>query len=296
MKKMSKLTRKLFLSAIALGLAVVTLTTTTFAWYTSSTQAQASNGSASTSGTTADSSLLISADGSTFNSTATIAQKGVDLVPLQYDATNNYFKQLKATEEYKVDGKAAGIYSFTLYFKSNNAAAVPVYIQSLTIKNANEGDLTLYDSLNVSENGGADGLPTASKYAVDVVNALDLVIKNDNSTDNFFNYDLSGKIADTKKSVGFTVDENANKTPNAINYYNKFMTKSPIKEEDAPGLSAFTKVTPIGTIPATTAESAGILEVTFILYLNGWDKYCFDACRGQSFSVGIIFTTDRPTE
>ena len=37
--KFSKLTKKLLLSALSLGLAVVTLTTTTYAWYTSSTEA-----------------------------------------------------------------------------------------------------------------------------------------------------------------------------------------------------------------------------------------------------------------
>ena len=54
----------------------------------------------------------------------------------------------------------------------------------------------------------------------------------------------------------------------------------------APALSEFDKTAAIGVIPKD-----GVLEVTFVIYLNGWDAYCFDACRGQSFNVEIDFTS-----
>lgn len=285
MKKMSKLTKKLFLSAIALGLAVVTLTTTTFAWYTSSTQAAAQNGSASTSSTTADSSLLISADGITFNSTATIEGTPFKLVPLQYK--EEAFRLLDGnvyTEKSGESGVPAGFYSFTLYFKSNNDEEVDVYIQSLKIANTirETANLPKYDSLNYAEDA-TNGIPNQSTYAVDVVNALDLIIENNRN--GFFNYDLSGQIDGVVAPFGF---DEGNK-PNAINYYNAFM-ETDLSANQADKLVEFTTATPIGRIP-TSQTNNGILQVTFILYLNGWDNYCFDACRGQSFNVNIDFTT-----
>lgn len=285
---MKKLTKKLLLSAITLGLALVTLTTTTFAWYTSSTQAKAINGSASTSSTTKDASLLISSDEGTekeFSSQATIAQQGVNLVPLQYDTENKYFKELNASTEYKVEGQVAGFYEFKLYFKSNNNETVDVYIENLKIVNTNKNNLTKFDSLKYVAGNNTDGLPNEAKYYVDAVNALDLIIKNNNTSNNFFNYDLSGKITDTASSFGFGETE----TPNAIAYYNAFMENDITAPTSA--LEPFVKTASIGTIPA-----GGILEVTFVIYLNGWDVYCFDACRGQSFSVNIDFTTVAPTE
>ena len=95
--KFSKLTKKLLLSALSLGLAVVTLTTTTFAWYTSSTDASAAGGTGSTSGQTSDSSLMISGDkGVSWGPTATITSSEFDLIPVQWNETAKKFQVLGA--------------------------------------------------------------------------------------------------------------------------------------------------------------------------------------------------------
>ena len=281
MKKMSKLTRKLLLSALALGLAVVTLTTTTYAWYTSSNKATAGTGEASTSSSTKDASLLISSDegeNKVFASSATIATCAVDLVPVYYNGTDFY----------ELNGSVASTnyYKFTLYFKTtSDLEDVPVYIATVVIDNSTTPKVE-YDSLVQTSGTGEDGLPNKSKYWVDVINALDLRIENNNTENNEFDYDLSAhNLSAADNFSGFITGS----TPNAINYYNKFMgADKALDPADAPTLTPFTKDVAIGTIPA-----GEILEVTFYVYLNGWDNYCFDVCRGQSFTIDIEFTTKK---
>lgn len=290
MKKMSKLTKKLFLSAIALGLAVVTLTTTTFAWYTSSTTAQATNGSASTSGTTDDSSLMISTDGDTFGPSVSLDDTEVYLIPVQWKS--NKF-QNKNEQDIDLDNY---YYEFTLYFKATSDVDVPVYISELKIKNGKDaiGDLTSYDNLVLSElsadTKNSDGLPNVEKYAVDVVSALDMVVSagtkgEDASKFKTTSYELGGVNGVSPLSPsGFGTDE----TPNANAYYDKFMETNTVSDAaDYNGeLKELARTTVIGTIKA-----GEILQVTFKIYLNGWDNYCFDACRGQSFNVGLTFSS-----
>ena len=98
-------------------------------------------------------------------------------------------------------------------------------------------------------------------------------------------YELSGKIAGTKSSTGFGDGE----TPNANAYYDAFMGTDSTDDAAAynGGLTALERGTAIGTIAA-----GEVLTVTFRVYLNGWDAYCFDACRGQSFEIDIEFSTD----
>ena len=148
---MKKLTKKLLLSAITLGLALVTLTTTTFAWYTSSTTATVAGGS-STSGTTSDSTLLISKDYDSSNpETATWGKSvsfdslGTSLIPVQWDATKGKFTYLEGGDAANTD-----YYQFTIYFKTSKtfttgATSIPVYLKSLTLTNG--GALPQYDNL-----------------------------------------------------------------------------------------------------------------------------------------------------
>lgn len=280
MKKMSKLTKKLLLSALALGLAVVTLTTTTFAWYTSSTTASATKGSASTSGSTADSSLMISKDGSTFGTSVELDSVETSLIPVQWASTEFQTK----------DGDGVNTnnyYEFTLYFKATSDVAVPVYISDLAIKNAKASitDLTAYDNL-VSSSVSTDGLPNDSKYAVDVVSALDMVVSAGKK----------GADASTFTTTSYKLDKTglaplgfgSSETPNANAYYDTFMEADTASEASTynGALIGLARNTVIGTI-----EAGQILQVTFRIYLNGWDANCFDACRGQSFSVGLTFSS-----
>jgi len=42
-------------------------------------------------------------------------------------------------------------------------------------------------------------------------------------------------------------------------------------------------------------ESASILRVDYIIYLDGWDYFCFDACQGQTFTLEMTFKATEGT-
>ena len=50
-------------------------------------------------------------------------------------------------------------------------------------------------------------------------------------------------------------------------------------------------VTGAGSTDSSTAS--GALKVTFIIYLDGWDKACFDACQGQNFTLDMEFVSSK---
>ena len=300
--KFTKLTKKLLLSALSLGLAVVTLTTTTFAWYTSSTDANAAGGQGTTSGTTTDSTLMISSDyktGDTVNDkptwakTATISAAATELVPLQWNSTEKAFQVLEPKDNATTN---TGYYQFKLWFKTTKtdttSGPIDVYLNNLKIANKATSNLTTYDNLLAAAVG--KGTLEGNVYSVDVVRALDMVITN--GTD-YNAYELSNQFKyATDKETGL------GNSANAITYYNGVMgtelehtsTLTPVTVSQADGsvgeIVKENQYIQVGQI-AVTGSTYDILEVTFMIYLNGWDQYCFDACKGQTFSVDLAFTT-----
>lgn len=92
---MKKLGKKLVLSSLSLGLAVVTLSTTTYAWYTSNTDVSANGMNGSIAGGS-DVGLLISKDGSNFSTAINFTAADIEafthngslLEPLEYRTTS----------------------------------------------------------------------------------------------------------------------------------------------------------------------------------------------------------------
>ena len=272
--KFTKLTKKLLLSALSLGLAVVTLTTTTFAWYTTNTEVSAA-AKGSTSGVSNDTSLLISdAANGTFGPSVNLNKVAKDLLPVQWvDGATDNVNQFQD----KGGVVSTDVIAITVYFKISQAVdkVTNIYLSNLTIENS--GSLDPYD--NLASSNTIEGCPTGP-YTVDAVNALDLVINN-------VAYDLTGKM-------GATAAANFNGTPNAITYYNEVMGSDNAIAEDGETADFETfdyeTMDPVATIAAQETTAS----VTIYLYLNGWDKYCFDACRGQDFDITLNFTTVKP--
>jgi len=49
----------------------------------------------------------------------------------------------------------------------------------------------------------------------------------------------------------------------------------------------------VGTIPATaTGMDFSVLEIRFVLYLDGWDNYCYDIMQGQTVNFSFQLTTE----
>lgn len=313
--KFTKLTKKLLLSALSLGLAVVTLTTTTFAWYTASTEASASGAQGTTSGTTADSTLQISSNGDAekpqWAKTATITVKGEDLVPLVWQGGKT-FKDAS-------NQGSTSYYAFSLWFRTTKTydteddsknADIAVYLKNLKITNAAQSNLTRYDNLLAEAND--KGSLDESTYAIDVVRALDMVISND-IVDTQVGYNLSNQFnyakdaEGTSYEYGFTEGE-----ANAETYYDGVMGSGSFaampKNNSLTDVSIVKTETNLGDITVVSEDTAqyvsvgsiakddtnkdyDILKVTFYIYLNGEDKYCFDACKGQTFNISLEFTT-----
>ena len=43
---------------------------------------------------------------------------------------------------------------------------------------------------------------------------------------------------------------------------------------------------------AVLDKDGGICAVRFDVFLNGWDEYCYDACKGQNFTITLGFTSN----
>ena len=295
---MKKITKKIIFSALALALAVVTLTTTTYAWYTSSTTATGA-GQSQTSASTTDSTLLISTDNSVWGKSVTVNSTS-QMVPVQW--TGSAFEPLEGETEITT----SDYYQFTIYFKTSKTLIdgtnpdIPVYLKKFVLTNTTD-ELPAYDNLLGTTNT-VTGAPNNKDYKVDAVRALDLLLtagEKDKVATASKMYDLSGTQSyQLAKEGGFNNIASAN----ALAYYNAAMDKTEDNKLTIPASEAFEKdgegklVNVNGGSFVVTTLSAGatayeVQAVTFTIYLNGWDNYCFDACKGQTFDLELLFST-----
>lgn len=293
-----KLKGKLIMSAAALAACAATLTSTTYAWYTTNTTVDASN----VSGTTADSgdaSILISQDpkeasgkktwASSVSVTKENQKNSTSLIPLEYTSTQ--FQALNSTS-----ANTDGYLEFKLYFKTakvnNGEGTTKLYLKTFKATNAasslEESDNLIYTGVEAGKDysKGLDaGAPT---YKIDAARCLGLVMDSDTVTD------LKSHAFDVTEGT-LKEDSAKNDGINAITYYNSVMNPAEpltaeghnLKTLGAPD-SKGTNALEIAKLPNDGTET----YVTFKVYLNGWDKYCFDACKGQTFNFEIAFTSD----
>lgn len=318
---MKKLGKKLVLSSLSLGLAVVTLTTTTYAWYTSNTDVSANGMNGSIAGGS-DVGLLISKDGSNFSTAINFTAADIEafthngslLEPLEYRTTSKDLGGLQTGEDAVAAAKDHTYLQFSIYVKTTAsefptnegvaATEIPVYFKSLAIENTT-ATLPEYNILtDYKVAGGASGWTSPKgKYAVDATRALNLGLavgeqQAQASTDiGATPLSLNNYVTPvTEKGLATKVD--------ALDYYNavmhggdvdtsKFISRpaayAPVElaKASAEGLTA------LKAVSITSLESA--YEMVFTIWLDGWDAYCFDACRGQDFSIDFELTTNAET-
>lgn len=285
---MKKLTRKLLLSSFALALALVTLTTTTFAWYTTNNTVDASGVVGKTQGGVTTSLEISKSKDSGYGPTITIDNVNVsNLVPLQHVVTGEV-ASLK-----NVGGTAAntGYIQFTVYVRTSTTLEndKPVYLKNLTITNVTD---TLPTKQILSATGGFEGKTIGDTYTVDVVRALSFAVSGTASTIGTKEYSY-GETVYTPKTDFFT--ENGTVTADAKTYYQAVMSE-PLTDKSSPEqtLGEDTQIlaaTITGADKASEEPSKGV-PVAITIWLDGWDKYCFDACQGQTFNISFELTTD----
>lgn len=303
----NKFLGKLILSGAALAACATTLVTSTYAWYTSNTEVSTDSLSGTTSAEADSNSIYISSaqtyngrKGATWsNYTSSVelvksATTDITLVPVSYDSTSNEYKAMSsatgATITYAADSKSTYL-EFNIRFRAAGNDATPVYIKEANITNESTGT-----PQTAIAYGNGTGITAAGTYLVDFLKAVKMNVSTyavkvvdgvveDESTDenpSLATYDLTSyaKIAD-KNVTG----------ANAIGYYNTVTGNSIQAPEDYIEIAENNAAVLSGTSPICTVPANAYIELNFVFFLDGWDEYCYDVCRGQKLSVGFTFST-----
>ena len=318
---MKKGLRKLILSGTALAAVAATLGTSTYAWYTANETVSATDISGASAGA-ADASIFISKDHSAWSSTVALDQNGDvtggALLPVEYvgnttdqqtSVTSANFKDLgSVSNNAYVAGNTRTVANgaakkFTLYFRSSkisaDATAPTVYLKGITLTNTTE-DYTPADNLFYTKTNGYGVNVNQATYGVDFTQALKMVIYTDASDAGLADGNVNGKSLDLVNYQSTGLNSNLgtiNADNNALTYYNNIMSTSLTSAMDTQTKATITEKN--SNQSQRTAISLGQLNkdadyitVDFYIYLDGWDTYCYDACKGQSFQLDLEFTSD----
>lgn len=247
---------------------------------------------------------------------ATTAAEPNELVPVRYEALTNSATFVASFDE-AVTTLSSGYIQYDLYFKlASGQATTPRYLwlTGMTLENTTEGGLPTKDVLATNEAyrhliPSWNATSYESTYQVDIRRALLVSAVVSSSTDNgetLSNYALKvfdpeglNSYEDTLKDVsGFSAHE----------YYNAVMCSADEHGSDKAdckciGVTEDTySAVSLGTatdfaeqflieLPAANTEATknNYVKVTITIFLNGWDKACFDACQGQTISANMTF-------
>lgn len=298
---MKKLGRKLTLSALSLGLAVVTLSTTTFAWYTSNKTVSASGIMGATSGET-DSTLLISKTGEDgsfsgsveFTESSEYTVSGDNIMPLHHNGTT--FLDKTGVDVASTASEKKNYLQFSVFIKTQNSSTVvnvPVYLSELTIENTQEtSELPGADIIRTYTTN--DWIADAKTYKVDAAQALNVAIAAAPKTGSGKATTVGKTMYSVNDIVGKAKNEGLGEGADALKYYNAVMGEALTKPATGYMPVELTKTSSADKeVNVVTLESRNVYEVVFTVWLDGWDQYCFDACKNQSFNISFSLTTDK---
>jgi hypothetical protein len=319
---------KLAMSGVALAAVATTLGASTYAWYVVNPTANVTNINAATANA-GDTSILVSKNGTTFagkiafgdadynGSGTSYAANNINnpFIPVRPKGATDLSAFYDATVE---DVTATGATDTNAYLKFNvwvkAAKAQDVHVK-LSVQNKTDKDTeasgqqlpTQYAYQDVSTSVHA-----TDSFTVDAVHALrTAVIVNDNTTSGQTVYETDkvaytpgyaaaskyttvslGDINDTTKITNSTatiVNEQGEEATitglsGAHLYYTQVMSEEPVTKQDTATVSNGTEIADITLAAANTA-----VKLTFIIWLEGGDDLCFDACGGQNFEFGLQF-------
>jgi hypothetical protein len=324
---MRKLGLKLGLSCAALAACATTLVSTTFAWYTSNDTVKAEGITGKTN--EKDATLLLISDSAKvgqWGASINVNTSAVTLDPVAYAGTtvktNN--STLDAGSYYTWDGKtnkeggkvtggtaaSNGYISFYVYFKSGSSADLKVQVSKFDLRNTTTGESLPTKSVLATGTGAG-----TNTYYVDMLYATNVVVTIGNGTEVESSATASPLLAadDEETRTAYSCDSIAAKTTgdnapgkgtntgsnaNAHTYYNNVKNaeindKLTSSEKTVSDIATLTKGDYIFSLSTGAgADSTGldnILMVRFDIYLDGWDKMCFDACRQQTFALDMEF-------
>lgn len=85
---------------------------------------------------------------------------------------------------------------------------------------------------------------------------------------------------------------------NAVGYYNRVMGTNLVTPTSDYATEVAVKTTGdddvvVATLPATeTGKQFSVVEIRFVLYLDGWDNYCYDIMQNQTVNFNFKLTTE----
>ncbi|MBQ9899678.1 MAG: hypothetical protein IJM36_00950, partial [Acholeplasmatales bacterium] len=300
-----KLRNKLILSCAALAAVATTAFSTTFAWYTANDTVKATGITGKTSEN--DATLLLisrTAKVGSWGASVKVDSSAVTLEPVAYDG-GAYYPWVSNTNTVDTNAASGGLtasddyISFYLYFKSGSSEDLTVKIASFDLVNTDAEDLPTFSVL-----AAGTGV-TASTYSVNMFRALDVAITVEQGTE-VASTGTSPVIQSGSRTV-YNCDALASgdnvvvNSANAHTYYNNVKSLSGDDAIDDTKVASETTYTSIETLQSgdyqfTATTGAGnsgnldsILMVRFDIYLDGWDKMCFDAVRKQAFTLDMEF-------
>ena len=292
-----KLKRKLLAAGLALGATALTLTTSTYAWYTANTEVSMSGVTGGTASSGSE-TLLISATGEagTFSGKATYGLTTGTLKPVEYTAGTASAPTFKHLNNGTLESASAGdVLTFTTYFKSNEASEVN--IKSIKIKNSNKDSLPTADVYTTTGLGGWTVAEDGKTYTINVLRTLKMAYYTETFTEaggSTATATSDSSAYDLTNVVQSCDGDDYKSGMNALTYYNAVSSTQLVAANAKPvstALSTGTKYN-IGTTPAGT-EDGTHLKVTFFFFVDGWDDECFDAVKGQTFTVEMEFTSQK---
>lgn len=279
---MKKLTRKLFLSVAALAVCAATLVSTTFAWYVSNSNASVSGAKGSTAAAGSEGNLLVAQASDNKNgSTAGAFAQNITLVD------GNVLKPAKGLlpvsstdaetftdkDQSPVTQEAGAYIEFKIWVLSTKETAVTMEV---TIKNITTDKTTTQTCYNPTGAPVEQGQP----FKVDAMKALRVAVAQDDGDFVIYNADtLDSTYAtpDGLVSTGTDVD--------AQEYYKAIIGSYP--KAGASVADPTTKPADFQSV-TVTADKESLL--TFRVWLEGSDSWCFDSCSGQDFSFDFAFS------
>jgi hypothetical protein len=283
MKK--NLTRKLALSAAAMGVAALSVTTTTYAWFTSNSTATASN----VSGTVIDAgegNLLVSTDAIHWGKSATFAANPTLLKPVHLNPTAGTF-----TDE-KGQPVTGGVKEYTVYFNISNVAAG----SSVHMKVNLDGFSAKVEQTLLADAGTSEDAKAGKKVTVGLEDVLAMNIKDVATFPERATATKTEGITSPLNGKNYRYQAEQEASADAVTYYNNLLGGEPISRPTTGYTEQYASTTIMGGEGATDftlytlgeTQRSAVFGLTFTFFIDGWDYQCFNAVAESYFTTGTF--------
>ena len=290
------LRRKLIMSAVAVGAAAVGTTASTYAWFVTN-----SNVSSTVTGSVekAGANIYISNDGQNYGTKSVSPLENFDnlkMAPLQMKKADHLLYDLNDTAK----TKNVDYMEFTLYFSVQNLDVANNNYGIMLTTTAKDLDVerakTHEAQTTVTGDGTYKTITQGKSLWDNVLKALNVEIAQEYSSSNEFADNSTSKYYALNKSEAIY---------DGLKYYNdisgndKEETGTESVEEGALTATPLETSENVETIESITATGEsqivtdipnnGYYKLVFKVWLDGWDKACFDAIASHQFDLGLKF-------